>query len=131
MTSAFADFAHMDAESGSTPARAAAPAAEVAVRHFRQVLLWPLRLMRKRGEASAVVKATSTDGECSPVGPTAVTVAVTSVPDVYGPKLADKVVGAITSSAPGIAMGFIRREVDPPAPAVVEESPVEIREIVR
>ena len=54
MTSAFADITHMDAESGSTPARAAAPAAEVAVRHFRQVLLWPLRLMRRRGEASAV-----------------------------------------------------------------------------
>jgi len=32
----------------------------------------------------------------------------------------DKVVGTITSSAPGIALAFVRREVDPPAPATVD-----------
>lgn len=31
----------------------------------------------------------------------------------------DKVVGSITSAAPGIAMGFVRREVEPPASATV------------
>ena len=28
----------------------------------------------------------------------------------------DKVVGAVTSSAPGVALGYVRREVEPPAP---------------
>ncbi len=32
----------------------------------------------------------------------------------------EKVVGSITSSAPGIAMGFVRREIDPPAAATVD-----------
>ena len=31
-----------------------------------------------------------------------------------------KVVGTITSSAPGVALGFVRREVDPPAAATVD-----------
>ena len=36
----------------------------------------------------------------------------------------EKVVGSVTSSAPGIAMGFVRREVDPPASATVDGGPV-------
>lgn len=31
-----------------------------------------------------------------------------------------KVVGTITSSAPGVALGFVRREVVPPAPATID-----------
>ncbi len=31
-----------------------------------------------------------------------------------------KVVGTVTSSAPGVALGFVRREVDPPAGATVD-----------
>lgn len=35
-----------------------------------------------------------------------------------------KVVGSVTSSAPGIAMGFVRREIDPPAAGAVDGQPV-------
>lgn len=37
-----------------------------------------------------------------------------------------KVVGAVTSAAPGIALGFVRREVDPPTAAVVDGAPVRV-----
>ncbi len=40
-----------------------------------------------------------------------------------------KVVGSITSSAPGIAMGFVRREIDPPADAIVGDVTVRVDEI--
>ena len=38
----------------------------------------------------------------------------------------DKVVGTITSTAPGIAMGFVRREIEPPSPATVNATPVRV-----
>ena len=41
----------------------------------------------------------------------------------------DRVVGTITSSAPGIALGFVRREVDPPAPATVDGVSVTVTEL--
>ena len=34
--------------------------------------------------------------------------------------LGEKVVGSVTSSSAGIALGFVRREVDPPADAIVD-----------
>jgi folate-binding protein YgfZ len=34
------------------------------------------------------------------------------------------VVGAVTSAVPGLALGFVRREVNPPAPATVAGTPV-------
>ena len=37
-----------------------------------------------------------------------------------------KVVGSVTSSAPGIALGFVRREVDPPAVATVGDTHVRV-----
>ena len=40
-----------------------------------------------------------------------------------------KVVGTITSSAPGIALGFIRREVEPPADAAVGDTAVTVRDL--
>ena len=43
--------------------------------------------------------------------------------------VADKVVGTITSSAPGIALGYVRREVEPPAPATVDGLPVDVRDL--
>jgi folate-binding protein YgfZ len=39
----------------------------------------------------------------------------------------DKVVGTVTSSAPGIALGYVRREVEPPAAATVAGTPVSVR----
>jgi folate-binding protein YgfZ len=39
----------------------------------------------------------------------------------------DKVVGTVTSSAPGIALGYVRREVEPPTPATVAGVPVTVR----
>ena len=41
----------------------------------------------------------------------------------------EKVVGTVTSSAPGIALGFVRREVDPPADATVDGTSVGVREL--
>lgn len=41
----------------------------------------------------------------------------------------DKVVGAVTSSAPGIALGFVRREVEPPSDATVGGAPVTVQEL--
>ena len=38
----------------------------------------------------------------------------------------EKVVGSVTSAAPGIAMGFVRREIDPPAAATVDGVAVQI-----
>ena len=38
-----------------------------------------------------------------------------------------KTVGAVTSSAPGIALGYVRREVEPPAAASVGDVTVEVR----
>ncbi len=38
----------------------------------------------------------------------------------------EKAVGSITSSAPGVALGFVRREIDPPASATVDGSEVRI-----
>ena len=38
----------------------------------------------------------------------------------------EKTVGTITSSAPGIAMGYVRREVDPPVAASVNGLPVRV-----
>ena len=43
----------------------------------------------------------------------------------------EKVVGSITSSAPGVAMGFVRREVDPPADATVDGGEVHLETIRR
>jgi folate-binding protein YgfZ len=43
----------------------------------------------------------------------------------------DKVVGAITSSAPGVAFGYVRREVDPPADATVGGAPASVRALPR
>jgi folate-binding protein YgfZ len=43
----------------------------------------------------------------------------------------DKVVGTVTSSAPGIALGYVRREVDPPADATVGGVDVSIRALPR
>ena len=40
-----------------------------------------------------------------------------------------KVVGSVTSAAPGIAMGFVRREVDPPAVATVDGSAARVEAI--
>jgi folate-binding protein YgfZ len=40
-----------------------------------------------------------------------------------------KVVGTITSSAPGVALGYVRREVEPPAPATVDGAPLTVRAI--
>ena len=40
--------------------------------------------------------------------------------------LNEKVVGTITSTAPGVAMGFVRREVEPPAAASVGDTAVTI-----
>ena len=40
-----------------------------------------------------------------------------------------KVVGSVTSAAPGIAMGFVRREVDPLAVASVDGAPVRVEAI--
>jgi hypothetical protein len=37
-----------------------------------------------------------------------------------------KVVGTITSSAPGVALGFVRREVDPPTKATVDGAAVSV-----
>ena len=39
----------------------------------------------------------------------------------------DKVVGTVTSSAPGIALGYVRREVEPPADATVGGVDVTVR----
>lgn len=43
--------------------------------------------------------------------------------------VAGKVVGTITSSAPGIALGYARREVVPPADATVDGAPVTVAEL--
>ena len=43
----------------------------------------------------------------------------------------EKVVGSVTSSALGIAMGFVRREVDPPASATVDGVAVQIAALPR
>ena len=43
----------------------------------------------------------------------------------------EKVVGSITSSASGVAMGFVRREVDPPAAATVDGVAVQIQALPR
>ncbi len=43
----------------------------------------------------------------------------------------EKVVGAVTSAAPGIALGFVRREVEPPAPATVDGVPVRVEALPR
>ena len=37
-----------------------------------------------------------------------------------------KVVGQVTSAVPGLALGYVRREVDPPAPATVAGTPVTV-----
>ncbi len=42
-----------------------------------------------------------------------------------------KVVGSITSSAPGVAMGFVRREVDPPTSASADGVGVQIQALPR
>jgi folate-binding protein YgfZ len=42
-----------------------------------------------------------------------------------------KVVGSVTSAAPGIAMGFVRREVDPPASASVDGVAVRVEVIAQ
>jgi len=39
----------------------------------------------------------------------------------------EKVVGAVTSSAPGVALGYVRREVEPPAAADVGGIAVDVR----
>ena len=41
----------------------------------------------------------------------------------------DKIVGTITSSVPGFAMGFVRREVEPPADAMVDGTAASVRAI--
>jgi folate-binding protein YgfZ len=41
----------------------------------------------------------------------------------------DKVVGTVTSSAPGIALGFVRREIEPPADATVGGTAVSVQEL--
>ena len=41
----------------------------------------------------------------------------------------DKVVGAVTSSAPGVALGYVRREIEPPATATVDAIPVDVRAV--
>jgi folate-binding protein YgfZ len=41
----------------------------------------------------------------------------------------DKVVGTVTSSAPGIALGYVRREVEPPARGTVDGVDVSIRSL--
>ena len=41
----------------------------------------------------------------------------------------EKVVGTITSSATGVALGFVRREVEPPAPGLVGTMPVRVTTI--
>ncbi len=38
----------------------------------------------------------------------------------------DKVVGAVTSAAPGVALGYVRREVEPPATVTVDGAPVAV-----
>ena len=43
----------------------------------------------------------------------------------------EKVVGSVTSSAPGIAMGFVRREVDPPTSASADGVAVQIQALPR
>jgi folate-binding protein YgfZ len=43
--------------------------------------------------------------------------------------VAGKVVGTVTSSVPGIALGYVRREVEPPATAVVDGVGVGVREM--
>lgn len=40
-----------------------------------------------------------------------------------------KPVGSVTSSAPGIALGYVRREVDPPAAATVDGTNVAVRNL--
>ena len=39
----------------------------------------------------------------------------------------EKVVGSVTSSAPGIALGYVRREVEPPADATIAGATVTVR----
>ncbi len=43
----------------------------------------------------------------------------------------EKVVGSVTSAAPGIAMGFVRREVDPPTSASADGVAVQIQALPR
>ncbi len=43
----------------------------------------------------------------------------------------EKVVGSITSSSPGIAMGFVRREIDPPTDATIDGVAVRIETLPR
>ena len=43
----------------------------------------------------------------------------------------EKVVGSVTSSAPGIAMGFVRREVEPPASAAVDGVVARVAAVLR
>jgi folate-binding protein YgfZ len=38
-----------------------------------------------------------------------------------------RVVGSVTSSAPGVALGYVRREVDPPAPVTVDGHAATVR----
>ena len=45
--------------------------------------------------------------------------------------IGEKIVGSITSSAPGIAMGFVRREVDPPTSASADGVAVQIQALPR
>ena len=45
--------------------------------------------------------------------------------------IGEKVVGSVTSSAPGIAMGFVRREVDPPTSASADGVAVQIQALPR
>jgi folate-binding protein YgfZ len=44
-------------------------------------------------------------------------------------RVGDKVVGTVTSSAPGIALGYVRREIEPPADATVENTRVTVQEL--
>lgn len=37
-----------------------------------------------------------------------------------------KIVGTVTSAVPGVALGYVRREVEPPAPATVDGAPVTV-----
>ncbi len=43
----------------------------------------------------------------------------------------EKVVGSVTSSSAGIALGFVRREIDPPTDATVDGVAVQIKTLVR
>jgi tRNA-modifying protein YgfZ len=59
---------------------------------------------------------------------------VADAPDALLPVGADvvvegKVVGSVTSSAPGIALAYVRREVQPPAPATVGDHAVTVQVI--